>query len=200
MAHLEPLAPDAHPSLADDFRTFERILGFVPNSLLTMQRCPEIVEGFGALTRSIMHPDPDGDSDIDLGFLRLAAHLSSRAAGCRYCEAHSLVAAEIHGVSRERVDAIWDYKTSPLYSEAERAALDFAAAGGAVPNAVDNRIMANLKAHWSEGQIVRLLAAISLYGFLNRWNDSMATTLEKAPEQLADRALVPHGWDKGKHR
>lgn len=200
MAHLEPLAADTHPRLTDDFATFERILGFLPNSLLTMQRCPEIVEGFGALTRSIMHADAEGASDIDLGFLRLAAHLSSRAAGCRYCEAHSLVAAEIHGVSQEKVDAIWDYRTSPLYSNAERAALDFAAAAGAVPNAVDDEIMAKLKAHWSEGQIVRLLAAVSLYGFLNRWNDSMATTLESAPKALADRALTPRGWDEGKHR
>ncbi|MCP4202785.1 MAG: carboxymuconolactone decarboxylase family protein [bacterium] len=195
MAHLEPLPADTHGHLAASFATFERILGFVPNSLLTMQRCPEIVEGFGALTRSIMHDD----AGVDLGFLRLAAHLSSRAAGCRYCEAHSLVAAQIHGVSKEKVDAIWDYKTSPLYSEAERAALDFAAASGAVPNAVDNEIMANLKAHWSENQIVRILAAVSLYGFLNRWNDSMATTLETAPKELADRALTPRGWDEGKH-
>lgn len=199
MPHLEPLAADTHDHLRDDFATFERILGFVPNSLLTMQRCPEIVAGFGALTRSIMHTD-DNESAIDLGLLRLAAHLSSRSAGCRYCEAHSLVAAEIHGVSKEKVDAIWDYKTSPLYSDAERAALDFAAAAGAVPNAVNDEIMANLKTHWSEGQIVRLLAAVSLYGFLNRWNDSMATSLESAPKALADRALAPRGWDEGKHR
>jgi alkylhydroperoxidase family enzyme len=148
MAHLEPLPADAHSHLVDDFKTFEQILGFVPNSLLTMQRCPEIVEDFGALTRSIMHEE----AGVDLGFLRLAAHLSSRAAGCRYCEAHSLVAAQVHGVSKAKVDAIWDYRTSPLYSEAERAALDFAAAAGAVPNAVDDEIMAKLKAHWSEEQ------------------------------------------------
>lgn len=196
MAHLEPLPADTHPHLREDFATFAEILGFVPNSLLTMQRCPEIVTGFEALTRSIMH----AEGGVDLGFLRLAAHLSSRAAGCRYCEAHSLVAAQIHGISQEKVDAIWDYRTSPLYTEAERAALDFAAASGAVPNAVDDEIMYNLKAHWSEEQIVRILAAVSLYGFLNRWNDSMATTLEAAPEELADRALTPRGWDKGKHR
>lgn len=197
MAHLEPLSDDTHAHLVEDFKTFERILGFVPNSLLTMQRCPEIVEGFGALTRSIM--SAEGRGAVDLGLLRLAAHLSSRAAGCRYCEAHSLVAAQIHGITEEKVDAIWDYKTSPLYSEAERAALDFAAAAGAVPNAVNEEIMNNLKAHWNERQIVRLLAAVSLYGFLNRWNDSMATSLETAPKELADRALTPRGWDEGKH-
>ena len=198
MAHLEPLA-ETHPRLVDDFKTFERILGFVPNSLLTMQRCPEIVEGFSALTRSIMHCNGDSSSQVDLGLLRLAAHVSSRSAGCRYCEAHSLVAAQIHGISEEKVNAIWDYKSSPLYSDAERAALDFATAAGLVPNAVNSEIMDNLKSHWTDEQIVRILAAVSLYGFLNRWNSSMATTLESAPRELADRALRPRGWDEGKH-
>ena len=133
MAHMRPLPPDTTPELAEDFALFQRILGFVPNSLLTMQRRPDMVRGFGALTRAVM--DPDGP--VDLGFMRMVAHFASRAAGCQYCEAHSLVAAKIHGVSQDKLDAIWDYQTSPLYSEAERAALDFALAAGAVPNAVD---------------------------------------------------------------
>ena len=54
MAHLEPLPPSTTPELADDFAIFERILGFIPNSLLTMQRKPEIVKGFGALTEAVM--------------------------------------------------------------------------------------------------------------------------------------------------
>ena len=40
MAHMKPLPADTTPELADDFAIFERILGFVPNSLLTMQRVP----------------------------------------------------------------------------------------------------------------------------------------------------------------
>ena len=114
MAHLQPLPKDTHPELADSFAIFERILGFVPNSLLTMQRRPKIVEGFGVLTRAVM--DPDGE--VDLGFKRLIAHFCSRAAGCQYCMAHSLVAAKIHGISDEKVAAVWEYASSDLYSDA----------------------------------------------------------------------------------
>jgi alkylhydroperoxidase family enzyme len=195
MAHLDPLPADATPGLADDFAIFERILGFVPNSLLTMQRMPEMVRGFGALTRAVM--DPAGE--VDLGFMRLVAHFASRAAGCQYCEAHSLVAAGIHGVSQEKLDALWDYKASPLYSEAERTALDFALAAGAVPNAVDAGLMARMKACWSETQIVQILGAVCLYGFLNRWNDSMATDLEETPRRMGERVLSRGGWTGGKH-
>jgi uncharacterized peroxidase-related enzyme len=196
MPLLDPLPPEAHPELADTWAQFTRILGFVPNSLLTMQRRPAIVEGFGVLTRAVMAPD----GAVDLGFKRLIAHFCSRAAGCQYCMAHSLVAAKIHGIDDAKVAAVWEYQTSPLYSDRERVALDFALAAGSVPNAVDEPLMQRLRAQWDEGEIVELLAVISLYGFLNRWNDSMGTTIEAAPAALGDAVLARGGWDGGKHR
>lgn len=195
MAYMKPLPADTSPQLAADFAVFEKILGFVPNSLLTMQRRPKMVEGFSALTRSVM--DPDGA--VNLGFMRLIAHFASRAAGCQYCEAHSLIAAEIHGISQEKIDAIWDYQTSSLYTDAERAALDYALAAGAVPNQVDAELMSRMNAHWSEDQIVQILGAVCLYGFLNRWNDSMATDLEDPAKRMGERVLSQGGWTGGKH-
>lgn len=195
MAHIDPLSPDATPELAGTFRKFEEILGFVPNSLLTMQRRPQMVKAFGELTAAVM--DPDGA--VDPGFKRVIAHFASRAAGCRYCEAHSLLAAGISGIESEKLEQVWEYKTSPLYTAAERAALDFALAAGSVPNGVDGDIMANLKQHWTEEQIVEILGAVCLYGFLNRWNDSMATDLEESPRELGERILSRGGWSGGKH-
>lgn len=195
MAHLEPLPADTSPELKEDFAIFEKILGFVPNSLLTMQRKPDIVRGFGMLTKAVMSED----GEVDPGFKRLLAHFASRAAGCQYCEAHSLIAAQIHGIAEEKVAAVWEYQTSPLYSEAERVALDYALAAGSVPNAVDEPLMQRMKAHWSENQIVEILGAICLYGFLNRWNDSMATSLEEAPKALGENVLKSGGWTGGKH-
>ena len=195
MAHLKPLSAGSHPELADDFKIFEEILGFIPNSLLTMQRRPKIVQAFGVLTKAVM--DPEGV--VDLGFKRLIAHFASRAAGCQYCEAHSLIAANIHGINQEKIDAIWDYQTNSLYSDAERVALDYALAAGSVPNAVDDELMERMKQHWSDDEIVEILGAVCLYGFLNRWNDSMATDLEDAPKQMGDRVLSKGGWTGGKH-
>ena len=195
MAHMQPLPPETTPELRDDLVIFEKILGFVPNSLLTMQRRPKMVTGFGALTRAVM----DREGSVDLGLMRLIAHFSSRAAGCQYCEAHSLVAAKIHGVSQDKLDAIWDYQTSPLYTGAERVALDFALAAGSVPNAVDAELFTRMRQHWDEAQIVQILGAVCLYGFLNRWNDSMATDLETAPRAMGERVLSSGGWTGGKH-
>lgn len=195
MAHMQPLPAESHPDLKDDFAIFERILGFIPNSLLTMQRRPAIVKGFGVLTKAVMNPE----GAVDPGFKRLLAHFASRAAGCQYCEAHSLIAAGLHDVSAEKIAAVWEYRTSLLYSDAERVALDFALAAGSVPNAVDAELFARLREHWDEDQIVEILAAVCLYGFLNRWNDSMATDLESAPRALGEAVLKQGGWTGGKH-
>lgn len=195
MAHMQPLPKGAHPELADAFGTFERILGFVPNSLLTMQRKPSIVQGFEVLTQAVM--DPGGE--VDAGFKRLLAHVASRAAGCQYCQAHSLVAAGLRGVGDDKLVALWDYPTSPQFSEAERVALDFALAAGAVPNGVTAVHFERLRRHWTDDQIVEMLAAVCLYGFLNRWNDTMATDLEETARAVGERYLSRIGWDGGKH-
>ncbi|MDT8439304.1 MAG: carboxymuconolactone decarboxylase family protein [Wenzhouxiangellaceae bacterium] len=196
MAFLDPLPPESTPELADTFDHFREILGFVPNSLLTMQRRPAMVRAFGVLTEAVM--DPGGS--VDPAFKRLLAHFASRAAGCQYCQAHSLIAAGISGIPDEKIEAVWDYKRSPLYSDAERAALDFALAAGSAPSGVDAAIMGELKRHWSDDQIVEMLGAICLYGFLNRWNDALATELEDAPRALAERVLAGGGWDGARHR
>ena len=195
MAYLEPLPAHIHPELEAEFAVFRRILGFVPNSLLTMQRRPAIVQGFSVLTQAVM--DPNGS--VDPGFKRLLAHLASRAADCQYCEAHSLITAGLHGISEEKIAAIWEYPSSPLFTEAERAALDFALAAGVVPNAVDAAVMQRLHRHWDDAQIVEMLAAICLYGFLNRWNDSMATSLKEPARLMGEKVLRKGGWTGGKH-
>jgi len=48
-------------------------------------------------------------------------------------------------------------------------------------------------------QIVELVSVIALFGYLNRWNDTMATQLEGLPARFAAGTLAPHGWSAGKH-
>lgn len=99
-----------------------------------------------------------------------------------------------------KLEAVWEYGTSPLYSAGERVALDFAIAASSQPNAVTDELFDAMKQHWSEGQIVEILAVISLFGFMNRWNDSLATPLEDEPLDVGARHLAQQGWSPGKHR
>jgi alkylhydroperoxidase family enzyme len=154
-----------------------------------------LVRGMIALSRGVY--DPKGE--VDLGLKRLVGHAASMAAGCLYCRAHTGTSAMRHGVSGEKLAALPDYATSPLYNDAERAAIDFALAAASQPNMVDDALFARLSRHWSDGQIVEILAVVGLFGYFNRWNDSMATTLEAEPLSAAQQHLAATGWQAGKH-
>lgn len=186
---------DHAPELKEQFEMYGKSLGFIPNSVLIMQRKPKLVKALSQLMAAIW--DPEGE--VDRGFKRLLAHVASRAAGCQYCMAHTAGGALRFGVEEQRLAAIWEYNTSPLFSAAERGALDFALAAASVPNDVTDEMFATMRKHWSENQIVEIVAVISLFGFLNRWNDTMATPLEEEPVEVGNRFLAAHGWQAGKH-
>jgi uncharacterized peroxidase-related enzyme len=170
-------------------------MGFIPNSLLIMQRRPKLVDAFTRMTAAVW--DPSGS--VDLRLKRLIAHVASRSAGCKYCMAHTAEGAHKLGVEDAKLAAVWSYQTSPLFTPAERAALDVAVAAGTVPNAVTDEMFIELRKHWREEQVVEIVAVIAMFGFLNRWNDTLATPLEDAPLEFAEAHLAAHGWDAGKH-
>ncbi len=193
---LAPLPVDHSTDLEEPFAAVAKNLGFIPNSVLIMQRKPKMVRAFAQMAAAVWDPD----SKVDCGFKRLVAHVASRAAGCQYCMAHTIGGAAHLGVEEERIAAIWEYQSSPLYTAAERAALDFAFAASVVPNAVTDDSFAELRTHWSEEQIVEIVATIAMFGFLNRWNDTMGTPLEDGPMAAGEKYLSSGGWTAGKHR
>ena len=194
---MQPIPAEAcaDPDLANALGHFTKTLGFVPNSLLTMQRVPAIAMAVIQLNRAVFA----ADGEVDLGLKRLVAHVASAASGCQYCKAHTTVSATRHGVSDEKMAAIYEYATSPLFSPAERVALDFAMEAASVPNAVTDASYAALAEHWSETQIVEILGVVCMFGVFNRWNDSLATPLEELPLTRAGELLGDHGWTAGKH-
>jgi uncharacterized peroxidase-related enzyme len=194
-ARIEPLPPEHTPELADAFEGMRRNLGFIPNSMLILQRKPKIARALQQLTASIW--DPAGE--VDRGFKRLVAHVASRTAGCQYCMAHTAGGALHFGVEERKLADVWEFRTSPLFSEAERVALDFAIAAASVPNGVTEDMFAEMRKHWSESQMVEIVAVISTFGFLNRWNDTMGTPLEDEPIAAGEKFLAPHGWSARKH-
>ena len=142
----------------------------------------------------------DNKGRVTSALKRMIAWVSSNATGCRYCEAHAIRAAERYGAEQEQLDNIWEYKTHASFSEAERAALDFSLAASLVPNAVNDEIKNNLYNYWNEGEIVEMLGVISLFGYLNRWNDSMGTVLEDGAIESGNTYLEKTGWEVGKHQ
>lgn len=192
---IKPLPADTHPDLADTLETYKKYLGYPPNSVLIMQHRPRVVKALAQMASAVW----DKESEVDLGFKRLVAYMASRTHGCSYSMAHAAEAAHRVGLDDARLEAVVDYRTSPLFSEAERVALDYAIAAASQPNAVTDELFARLKAHWTDAQIVEITAAVALNGFLNRWSDSLAVPLEPEPKAFAEKHLARHGWRAGRH-
>ena len=195
MPLITPLPSDHDLETKELAKFFNETLGFCPNSVLTMQRRPAISKAFINLNKAVMA----NEGRVTSALKRMIAWVSSNSTGCRYCQAHAIRAAERYGAEQEQLDNIWEYRTHSAFNEAERAALDFSLAASQVPNAVDGDIKKRLNEHWDEGEIVEMLGVISLFGYLNRWNDSMGTTLEDDAIESGNQYLGKHGFEVGKH-
>jgi uncharacterized peroxidase-related enzyme len=196
MSRLEPLSLDSIPELRDLGRFYQEIFGFVPNGARIMAHRPEIVAGYVQLRRAVMDAS---SGTVPAELKSLIGLVGSQTAGCRYCQAHTIYKAEGSKTASARVRAIRNHRTSDLFTPAERAAFDFAVAAASVPNGVTDELFAEMRAHWDDGEIAEILAVVALYGFLNRWNDSLATQLEGPSREVAERLLGPSGWEPGKH-
>jgi uncharacterized peroxidase-related enzyme len=194
MPHLDPLPWEANPQFRDRFQHYQDTRGFVPNSILTMSRRPAIAEAFMSLNKAVLY-----EGTVAEELKMLVSLVTSQASGCRYCQAHMANLSSIYRASDEKIRAVWEFETSPLFSPAERAAIRLGYHAALVPNEATAEDFDELKRHFDEGQIVEIVATIALFGYLNRWNDTMATALEPRAIEVAERAIGAAGWQAGKH-
>ena len=134
---------------------------------------------------------------IDLNLMVFT--VSSLAAGCRHCQAHGAFGLDKVGVPLEKIQALWSFESSDLFDDRERAALRLGVAGGMTPNGIGPSHHADIRAHFSDAEARTLIAVIALGGFMNRYNDSLATVTDAESRDWASTHLSGLGWDIGKH-
>ncbi len=125
--------------------------------------------------------------------------IASQASGCVHCQSHGSFHLNALGVDVNRIQGLWDFERSPLFSDADRAAFRLALAAGSVPNDSGPEHFEELRKYYSDQQIREILAVIAIGGFLNRWNDTVATVTDQESVDFAARHLAPVGWKIGKH-
>ena len=175
MPHIDPLSLDETSDAREAIEGLASATGFIANSMLTLAHRPEIAQAVLQLIRAVVR-NPDGKVDPALRWM--VAHVTSLANGCQYCSAHTFKNGADNGVPNEKLAAIWEFETSPVFSDAERAALRVAMTGGQCPSYATREDMAELRRHFSAEQIVEIGAVIALFGFNNRWNALMETDVE----------------------
>jgi uncharacterized peroxidase-related enzyme len=187
---------DNDPELQKLIEFYNETLGFCPNSIKTMYHRPAIAYAFIELNKSVMQ----NKGQVSSALKRMIAYIASNTAGCRYCQAHAIRAAERYGADVVKMENIWEFMTHPAFSEQEKVTLEFAFRCSTIPNSVNDDIAERLRSLWSEGEIVEITGVISLFGFLNRWNDSMGTEIEDGAVESGTKYLTKSGWIPGKHK
>ena len=196
MAIVAPLTDEQiDPALRAQIEFFKGPLGLIPNSVRTMARKPHLAQAFTELNKAVMRCE----GEVTPEFKRLIGYVTSQVSGCCYCQAHTILGAERFGSTEKRLNSVFNYQNSEHFSEREKAALDFALAAAKVPNEVTETHAANLHQFWSDDDIVEIMGVIALFGYLNRWNDSMGSALEDLPIQIGEKHLKNAGWHTGKH-
>lgn len=197
MALVAPLEDsEIDTRLLDFLQFFKGPLGVIPNSIRTMARRPDIARAFTELNIAVMQCE----GAVTPEFKRLIGYVTSYVSGCRYCQAHTILGSQRFGSTDARLNDVWNFTDSPHFSAMEKSALAYAHAASHVPNAVTDEIAAALHQHWTDDDIVEITAVVALFGYLNRWNDSMGSTLEDLPVAAGEKYLGQTGWSIGKHQ
>lgn len=141
----------------------------------------------------------NSERTITSEFKKMLFTMASLSSGCTHCQSHGAFGLNAMGVETERIQAIWEYETSELFSDAERAALDLMRASAQSPNAATPEHFERLREHYSNEQIIEIVAMSCVAGWLNRWNDTIATVTDQESVDWATENLSEVGWKVGKH-
>jgi alkylhydroperoxidase family enzyme len=156
---------------------------------------PELTQKFQSLVELVMVSPGNLSRQLRSELFTMA----SIAGGCQHCQAHGAYTLHMMGVEPDRIRDIWTFEQSTEFSAAEKAALRLARDGALVPNLVEPGHFADLRVHYSDRHIVEMLAVISLAGWYNRWNNSIATVTDTESVEWAAANLKAVGWELGKH-
>jgi uncharacterized peroxidase-related enzyme len=197
MARISPAGPEQFAQLADHMERWKRTKGYPPNSWLVMARKPGVFRAYRDLHTAVMMED----GEIPRALKFMVAHAVSAACGDPYCAAHNAEnAAHIAQVPIAKIEALGNFQASPLFTPGERAAIELARAAGACPPRVTDAHFTELRRHYNEDAITEIVAVISLLGWLNRWNITLATRIEDEALAFAQEHLAASGWNAGIHR
>ncbi len=120
------------------------------------------------------------DGRVDWPTKELLILKATKMGDCLYCVTQHEVVSERLGVTPEKQADIVGvaYRTSPHYTERERAILDLCIQVVLDPEQISAGTWARVKKHFSDDQIVEILATIGAYIQVSKFGDAMGVELE----------------------
>lgn len=158
----------ADPAAKEIFDHYLKERGNVPNMFRTVAHRPEILRTMIAHFRAVMETGTVGVKLKELVIVRI-----SQLNHCDYCLAFHTQLARRYGWSEEQITDLANFRTRSDFNPREKAALELAERETLDSTAVDDEFWAALRQHFDEGEIIELAAAIGLFNYFNRFNNSL---------------------------
>ena len=159
---------------------------YIPNGIVSQLMVSEI--GLGAL--NLMGAIMNENSQVGAELKMLIAYMTSAAKGCTYCQTATHSTARDGIGDSEKFAKIWEYHSSDLFSEGERAALDIALAASASPSDVTDTMREKLKQHYNQVECAEIISMIAMFAYFNAWNDTNGTRVDENVIEIANREMV----------
>jgi uncharacterized peroxidase-related enzyme len=161
--------------------------GNVPNMFRTLAHRPEIFETVIAHMDAVLNTGTLPKALKELVIVR-----TSQVNRTPYCLASHTAICKRLGWSDAQLDALRN-ASSAGFTDAEKAAIHLAEVMTLDAHTYSDADFQRLRSHYSEGEVVELMAAIGLFNYFNRFNDllEMEPTLPASAEELAQAGIVP---------
>jgi 4-carboxymuconolactone decarboxylase len=126
---------------------------------------PPLLRGYGALEQATakLHR-------VDERLMNLAELKTATLTHCEYCIDLGSQIARRSGISDEHLLALAHYRDSALFTDLEKLVLDYATGMSRTPVEVSDDLVAELRRHFTEAQIVELTHVIALENHRGRFN------------------------------
>jgi AhpD family alkylhydroperoxidase len=134
------------------------------------------------------------DGVIDWKTKELLILKATQRNNCQYCVVQHERVSDMLGIASEKIaDIDGDkYKTSPHYTEGEKALLDFTVQIGENANRVQKELWNRLHKHWSEPEIVDAAFVITTYIAVSKFGDALGVELEPMFDGVKPLLKVEH--------
>jgi alkylhydroperoxidase family enzyme len=174
------------------------LIGVVPNCDRYLEIWPTAFRSYNVMVPNFLNlPFLVWGMGAPRTTIGLTLYVSSRAAGCPYCSAHTCSFALRRGATVEEVAAALE-GASPL-SQRDRVAVRVARALSVIPADLRDEDRAELRRHLSEADVEWVVLAAAMMGWLNKTMDALGVPLEEPTVAEVSGVIASSGWTPGKH-
>ncbi|GGA59410.1 alkyl hydroperoxide reductase AhpD [Edaphobacter acidisoli] len=179
---------EVSPSAITIYDRYLRERGNVPNMFRTMAHRPEIFETIIAHMEAVLNT-----GTLPKALKELAIVRTSQLNRTPYCLASHTKICRSLGWTDLQLEELRNAASSNEFTEREKVAIHLAEVMTLDAHSYSEAEFKRLRSHFSEGEIVELMAAIGLFNYFNRFNDllEMDPTPPASAEELAKAGIAP---------